>query len=233
MQLKILSWNIWYNGDLEKVNEFLENFNADIIGLQEVMRVDSDVKLSKRLKEELGYKYVYAPAFQIPINGVQTEVGNAIFSKYPIISHTIHNLSEKDNRIAVQVDIQIRDKILHVFSTHLIHTHQQPSELQELQASNLVKVLTPEKTVLMGDFNALPDSNAIKIISNVLQNTDTNLLPTWSVYPYGCKDKTCVPGGIKYKLDNIFTSKDLQTSLFKVEESKASDHLPISVVVEI
>lgn len=234
MKLKILSWNIWYNGDLEKVNEFLENFNADIIGLQEVMMVDNKVKLSKRLMEELGYKYVFAPAFQIPINGIPTNVGNAILSKYPIISHTVHNLSEhKNNRVAVQSDIQIDDKILHVFSTHLIHTHQQPSELQDLQATNLVKVLTPEKTILMGDFNALPDSNAIKIISNVLINTDANLLPTWSVYPYGCKDKTCVPSGIKYKLDNIFVSNDLQTSLFKVEESKASDHLPISVIIEV
>lgn len=233
MQLKILSWNIWYNGDLDKVNEFLENFNADIIGLQEVMRVDSDVKLSKRLKEELGYKYVYAPAVQIPIHGVQTEVGNAIFSKYPIISHTVHNLSEKDNRIAIQADIQIKDKILHVFSVHIIHTHQQKSELQDLQATNLVKVLPTENTILMGDFNSLPQSSPIKIINNVLRNTDSNLLPSWSVYPYGCKDKTCVPGGIKYKLDNIFTSKDLQTSLFKVEESKASDHLPISVLIEV
>lgn len=233
MQLKILSWNIWYSGDLEKVNEFLENFNADIFGLQEVMRVNGEIKLSKYLKEESGYKYVYAPAFKIPINGVQTEVGNAIFSKYPILSHIVHNLSEKDNRIAVQSDIQVRDKILHVFSTHLIHTHQQKSELQDLQATNLIKVLLSENTILMGDFNSLPQSNPIKIVSNVLRNTDTKSLPSWSVYPYGCKDKTCVPSEIKFKLDYIFTSKDLKTSSFKVEDSKASDHLPISVLVNL
>lgn len=69
MSLKILSWNIWFHGDLEKVNEFLENFKADILGLQEVMMIDKKVQISKRLTKELGYKYVYAPAFRYPING--------------------------------------------------------------------------------------------------------------------------------------------------------------------
>lgn len=231
MSLKILSWNIWFYGDLEKVDKFLENFNADILGLQEVMMVDKKVQISKRLTEKLGYKYVYTPAFQYPINGIPTDIGNAIFSKYPIISNQIHNLSENENRVAVQVDVNVGDKILHVFNTHLFHTHQQPSQLQDLQAANLIKVLTPRKTVLMGDFNALPESNAIKIISKVLKNTDTNSLPTWSVYPEGCEK--CLPKEIMYKLDNIFTSQDIKSSSFKVEKSQASDHLPISVVIEV
>ena len=270
MSLKILSWNIWFHADLKKVNDFLENFNGDILGLQEVTMVDKKVQVSKRLTDELGYKYVYAPAFQFPLNGVPTNIGNAIYSKYPIIESYIHNLSENENRIAVQADVQIGSKTLHVFNTHLLHTHQQPSELQDLQAANLAKVLypsyaglqhiglskqlrgvhpeqfnlkgytransfasgiSPRKTVLMGDFNALPQSNVIRIISKVLKNTDPNSLPTWSVYPEGCGK--CSPKGIIYKLDNIFTSQDIKGSAFKVEKSQASDHLPISAVVEL
>lgn len=231
MQLKILSWNIWFLGDLVKVNKFLKDFNADIIGLQEVMMVDNKIQISKSLMEELGYKYIFATAFQYPINGIPTNIGNAILSKYPILGNKVYNLSENENRIAIQADIQIGNNTLYVFNTHLFHTHQKPSELQDLQATNLVKVLTTKKTVLMGDFNALPESNAIKIISKVLKNTDTNYLPTWSVYPEGCEG--CLPKGIIYKLDNIFTSQDLKNSTFKVEKSQASDHLPISVVIEI
>ncbi|OGK32616.1 hypothetical protein A3F57_03390 [Candidatus Roizmanbacteria bacterium RIFCSPHIGHO2_12_FULL_36_11] len=231
MRLKILSWNIWYHGDLAKINEFLERFNADILGLQEVMMVDKKIQLSEHITDKLGYKYIYAPAFQIPINGLTTDVGNAIFTKNPILNRKIHNLSETDNRIAIQADVQMGNETLHIFNTHLLHTHQQPSEIQDLQASNLVKVLASNNTVLMGDFNALPESKAIRIINKAVKNTDAKSLPTWSVYPDGCK--VCSPKGIIYKLDNIFVSKDIRSSSFKVKESRASDHLPISVVIEV
>lgn len=235
-KLKILSWNIWFYGDLVKVNEFLEKSNADILGLQEVMMADKKIQLSKRLTGELGYKYIYSPAFQYPINGVNTDIGNAIFSRYPIVSNRIHNLSDKDNRIAVQADVKVGNKILHIFSTHLYHVHldkedRQRTELQKLQAENLIKVIPEEDSILMGDFNCLPQSEAIKVINNKLKNTDTDLLPTWSVYPEGCK--VCSPNGIKYKFDNIFISNNLKSSNYKVEDSKASDHLPISVKIEI
>lgn len=231
MQLKVLSWNIWFSGDLKKVNEFLENSDADIIGLQEVMMIDHKMQLSPLLTTELGYKYVYATTFQYPIKGVLTDIGNVILSKYPIISSKVHNLSEKENRVAVQADVKVENSVIHVFCTHLIHTHQKPSEIQDLQATNLVKVVSPEKTVVMGDFNCLPDSNAIKIVAQSLKNTDIHSHPTWSVYPQGCEG--CLPKGVIYKLDNIFVSRDIISSSFKVEKSLASDHLPISAVIEV
>lgn len=231
MFLKIFSWNIWYHGNMEKVNNFLEKSGADIIGLQEVMQLDKTIQLSKRLKTELNYKYVYAPVFQIQKNGQTIDVGNAIFSKYPIVSNKIHNLSKTDNRVAIETNIQISDKILHVFNTHLLHTHQQVSKTQDLQAENLIKVLKAKTTILMGDFNALPKSNTIRKISSVLKNADPDLRPTWSVYPEGCED--CTPQRVIYKLDNIFTSRDLRAYSYQVEKSEASDHLPISAVIEI
>ncbi len=63
--LKILSWNIWHNGNLEQANDFLKNANANIIGLQEAMRKDGKIQLTDKLFKELGYRYVYAPAFQV------------------------------------------------------------------------------------------------------------------------------------------------------------------------
>ena len=83
----------------------------------------------------------------------------------------------------------------------------------------------------MGDFNATPESPVIKSIQKVLVDSDPSSTPTWSVYPEGCR--ICNPQKLDTCLDYIFTSIDLKTSSFKVEESKASDHLPISVVVEI
>ena len=55
--------------------------------------------------------------------------------------------------------------------------------------------------------------------------------PTWSVYKMGCQ--VCLIDEVKYKLDYIFTSKNLKTESFEVYESKGSDHLPISTIVEL
>ncbi|HWY80081.1 MAG TPA: endonuclease/exonuclease/phosphatase family protein [Candidatus Sulfotelmatobacter sp.] len=229
MSLKILSWNIWFDSNLNNVNTFLENINADIIGLQEVMRKDNKIQLSDSLFKE--YQFVYAPAFQITKNGKTVDVGNAILSRYPILEYKIHNLSQTDNRIAIEATIKVNNKILQVVCTHLVHTHQQASQIQDIQAENLVKILSETNSILVGDFNALPESNAVKTISKILRNTDSKLLPTWSVYPEGCN--SCLPLKIIYKLDNIFVSKNLKTSSYQVEASDASDHLPISIIIEI
>ena len=83
----------------------------------------------------------------------------------------------------------------------------------------------------MGDFNATPESETIRKMSEVLVDTDPTSAPTWSVYPAGCL--VCNPQAIDTRLDYIFTTPDIKTSSFKVEQSKGSDHLPISVIAEI
>ena len=229
MKIKVLSWNIWIQGDFAKISFFLKEASADIIGLQEVKDDDPERDVIGYL-QNLGYEYVFAPVKHVWKEKIYND-GPAIFSKYPIKNNKKYILSEEDRRGAARADIQINDKQLHVFNTHLVHTHQQPSAIQDKQAENLVKLVPQEKSILMGDFNALPDSNAVKIVNKAFINTDPDLLPTWGIYPEGCL--ACNPKGVNYKLDFIFTSKDLKTKDYKVEESKASDHLPISVLVEL
>lgn len=60
MQLKILSWNIWNDGDFAQISAFLKKFDADIIGLQEVMLDDPTRDVIGYLKK-LDYEYVCAP----------------------------------------------------------------------------------------------------------------------------------------------------------------------------
>jgi endonuclease/exonuclease/phosphatase family metal-dependent hydrolase len=233
MEVKILSWNIWIEGRFSEVCDFLKSSDADIIGLQEVESHKSDRDIIVFL-EGLGYKHAFAPIEKmIERQGKVTRWndGPAIFSKYDILKSETFVLSEQDPRGAVRADIQVGNSVLHVFSTHLLHTHQQPSATQELQAENLIKLLTAERTILMGDFNATPESAIIQKAETVLINTDPSNTPTWSVYPEGCL--VCKPQAIDTRLDYIFTTPDLKTSSFKVEGSKASDHLPISVIVEV
>lgn len=120
-------------------------------------------------------------------------VGNAIFSKYPIVQTKAIPLAPVEDfsgriqsRNAVRADIQIGDEVLHVFSTHLLHTHQQPTPVQDLQVETLIKNLPANRTIVMGDFNATPESPVIQKMRAVLNDLDPSSAPTWCLYPEGC-----------------------------------------------
>ena len=241
MKLKILSWNIWCGTYLDEVIKFLKTADADIIALQEVVE-DERGNLVEIIAKELGYEYVHAIGMNMPVRFLPKykkddektiKFGTAILSKYKIVDNKIYELVDENKRLVIGADIKIGNETLHIFSIHLKHTHQKPSEIQDVETENLLKLLPEKNTVVMGDFNALPESSVIKKMSQVLKNAGENFItPTWSVFKDGC---TCVTkdGEIIYQLDYIFTSKDIKTNSFKVYESKASDHLPISAMIEI
>lgn len=228
--MKIVSWNIWGAKYLDRVVEFLKKAKADVIGLQEVLQ-EGHGNTAAYLAKLLDYDHVYSPALSYQEGNNDITIGNAVLSKDKIVANKIHHLSRQQDRIAVEAQIKTGNEFVNIFSTHLFHTCQKPSRIQEEQAKNLVRITNGRSSVLMGDFNALPESETIKIVSQHLINTDKNLLPTWSVYPEGCP--ICKPEGVKYKLDYMFISKDLKVKSFEVGTSKASDHLPISVIINV
>src|SRR3989338_352825 len=166
MRLKILSWNIWVDGKFDQIAGFLKTANADIIGLQEAQTDDPELNVVGFLNG-LGYKHVFAPVQKF-WGEKNWHDGPAIISKYDIVSSKIYMLSETKPRTAVRADIKIGDKILHVFSTHLVHTHQQESELQNGQTENLIKLLPYDRTIVVGDFNAIPGSATIEAMAKVM-----------------------------------------------------------------
>lgn len=229
MQVKILSWNIWIDSYFEQVKEFIKNSDAGIIGLQEMREDDPEREVVEYLNS-LGYQHVFAPIAKTWGGKVWND-GPAVFSKYEIVSSKKYVLSEEDSRAAAQADIKIGERLLHVFSTHLTHTHQQDSVTQLRQVEELLNYIPTEQSILMGDFNAIPQSRTIQKVKEKLIDTDSKDQPTWSVYPEGCI--TCNPQEIDTRLDYIFTTKDINTHSYKVEESKGSDHLPISVIADL
>ena len=229
MRIKILSWNIWCDCDFAKVAEFLAASKADIIGLQEIVPGDRNRDIVSFLSK-LGYEYAVAPIGATFSDGRMITSG--IFSKYPIYKSETHLLSEESPRQAIEVEIKVDKVMLTVFSFHLKHTHQQESPLQNLQAENLIKVLPEEKVIVMGDFNATPNMKPIKCMREVLVDTNPASGPTLDAALFDCKE--CDPKAIAdTRLDYIFASKDLTTHSPKVENSHGSDHLPISVVLEL
>ena len=228
MKVKVLSWNIWVDGHFDEITHFIKNSNADIICLQEVKDNDSERDIIGFL-EKLGYDYAFASTLQT-WDGKKYKHGPAVFSKFTIKNSRTYMLSEENVRVAVRADINIGNQILHVFSTHLMHTHQKSSEEQEEQARNLIKLIPNKRSILTGDFNATPESEAIKLLNSVFMDTDKTSSPTWSVYKAGCE--LCNLDKITIRLDYIFTTKDITSSFFEVGQSRGSDHLPVSTIIE-
>ncbi|MBP6931323.1 MAG: endonuclease/exonuclease/phosphatase family protein [Candidatus Pacebacteria bacterium] len=241
MKLKILSWNIWCGTHLDEVIAFLKTADADIIGLQEVC-VDGRGNIGELIAKELGYNYAHAAEMDIPVRFIDPncapddprtmKFGPAILTRHKIIKSEVIKLTEEGRKLIIKSDIEIGSEVVHVFSIHLNHTHQTHSELQDAQVESLINIASEEKTIVMGDFNSLPGSSVIKKMNESLKDAEQgSTTPTWSVYKYGCQ--ICLIDSVIHKLDYIFTSKDVRTDSFIVHESKGSDHLPLSAIIEI
>lgn len=233
MTVKVVSWNIWFGKHYHDIIKHLKRAEADIIGLQEVIQdLDGKHNTAENIAKELGYHWKYQETTQVELEGKTVSWGNAVLSKYPITNTHLHELPEGENKkTALETTIDIDGKTLKVVSTHLLHTHQQPSELQDKQAQKVVEIMPSEKAIVMGDFNATPESNAIKIVSESLHNTDTQLDPTAFMYIDGCT--VCKIDEATLRLDYIFATKDLIVHSFETDYSKGSDHLPIATTFEL
>lgn len=245
MKIKIMSWNIWHGKHLNEIKEHIKDSNPDIIGLQEVIEMDKNGEkwnVAEEIAKELGYEWTYFKAFTSDKSNPIYDQGNAILSKYKIEKSTCYFLSglelykqtaESEPRIAIDAHISFGEKMIHIITTHLAYSFQfQQSEIRDLQMSNLLKTIHTNNTILMGDFNSSIENEVIKKISAVIQNADSNPTdPTWTVYPFDYHGH--VENELKHRLDNIFVSKDITVQKFEVENSKGSDHLPVSAIIEI
>jgi endonuclease/exonuclease/phosphatase family metal-dependent hydrolase len=228
MLLKVLSWNIWVECHFEELTKYLTNADADIVALQEVKAADPERDVLKFLASR-GYQS--AVALKQYWEAKDFFFGPAIFSKFPIESSEVFVLSEEHKRFAVRADIRTGEELLHVFSVHLKHDHQQNTDIQYLQAQTLLDYAPAEHSIVAGDFNATPESRVVQLMQGKFANTDPSNASTWSMYPEGCDE--CSPQHVDTRLDYIFASADLKTSDPQVHQSPASDHLPISVMVSL
>lgn len=228
-----MSWNIWSGKYLDKVIQTIKAENPDVIGLQEV-RVEGGQNIAQVIGDELGYIVTYCKSFTTDRHPTVYDLGNAILSKFPVTSSQCHILSGLDKyeksavtepRTLVEVRFETNDTHYTILNTHLGFAEKfGESEVKNYQIEKLLPLLSRENTILMGDFNSLPDSSVIKNVSEVLVNTDTHpSLPTIT----DMKD----PEKTKYRIDYIFTSSNLHPKNFSITPTEASDHCFLTVEI--
>ncbi len=228
--MKILQWNIWYKEDINNIAKELKRIDADIVCIQELSFVGND-KNSIDVLSQI-YPYVYYEIADTFLDG--RSQCNAILSKYPFIEKSKVFVQEpgidkndysKEGRIYLEVSINYNNKIYNIGTTHLSYTHRfEETELKNLEVAKLINTIKDKNNyIFTGDLNTIRTSKYINKISKYYTNNDTE--NTWTTKPFSYNGFEA--NELDYKLDYVFTSKDINVQSVKVIDTEYSDHLPI------
>lgn len=234
--LKIISFNIKSGKEgIDKIKDYLEQKNADIIFIQ----------------EENG---------QLKLNNLEGEYSLPVirlYSKYKVVSrkNLFENLSDGDiTSQCEQIDLEIKGKTYRIFNVHLqsfgvvksMVKLNGSSEEDEQKVKNIVKKLiptfkshqeqvkiiresidnSPYPVIVAGDFNAVPNSYEYYKTSEGLKD---------AFYEVGRGSGTSFHD-YKYplRIDYIFTSESIKPVSYKVDRSvNLSDHFPVIATFKI
>lgn len=219
-RLRVLSWNIWWRfGPWEArrpaIAATLGSLDADVICLQEVWD-DGDVCFAEELAKGLGFHHVYGS--QLDLDGVR--FGNAVLSRWPISGSEVLPLPADDDvqesRTCVRADIEGPRGALQVFSTHLNWRFDQSATRQQ-QVRSICDFVDASKPpagrdfppVLCGDFNAVPDSEEIRMLTGRAAVPVAKLVfqDAWEM-ARGVSESSAA--GITWSNDNPYAAADLE-----------------------
>jgi len=229
LPLRVLDYNL-HNGfntdgllDLETLAQVIEGQNADIVGLQEVSRgwvihgsADTLLWLSRRLQ----MPYVYGPT-------MGSLWGNAILSRYPILSAAEYELPPRDllllrGFILIEVDVG-NGETLRVIDIHYHHVGED-SDIRVEHSQALLPHCREERTVVMGDFNAALEDPEIVMLGQAGLRDVCTLAGISPCFTASSVDPS-------KKIDYIWLSPDLNASDVDVLRSNASDHFPVVATI--
>jgi endonuclease/exonuclease/phosphatase family metal-dependent hydrolase len=183
-RLKIATLNIWNKSGpwplrLELIRKELETLAPDILGLQEVLRMEltpglehtTESDQATEIADGFGYRIAYAAAMRYG-NGLS--FGNALLSRHPILESRAIALPGADSgeaRALLYALTRTPAGVLPVFVTHLNwKLHHGSIRLAQVRfiAEQIFELCPIDEArlppVLMGDFNAAPECDEIRYL---------------------------------------------------------------------
>lgn len=235
IRIRVLSYNIHHAEgvdrklDLDRIATVIRSVNPDIVALQEVDQkatrsesVDQPAKLARLTKMNVAF------GANIPLQG--GHYGNAVLTKFPIVKHENHRLPNVDNgeqRGVIVADIRISEarQPLVLFATHLDH---RGDDRERIASAKVINQLADKRgnlpMLLAGDLNAVVDSQTLNELLTGWTQTNDKPMPTIPVTKP------------TRQIDFVLCRPRNQWKIIEVkvlEESVASDHRPILVVMEL
>lgn len=251
MILKILCLNLFEGGIFwNNIEKFIKRENFDILCLQEVYNGDSKqppnfqslTRLQKLLPK---FYFYYSPEmYEIWPEG-KGDLGNAIFSRFPIIKQNtvfLHRQYQKFKRLQhgsgfshypknmVHATVKISDIELNIFNLHGIWGLSGEDTKERLEMSRMIieEIKGKENIVLAGDFNLSPDTKTITNIEKQLTNVFKGELTS----TFNMKHKTNL-GYATAVVDMFFVGPNLKVVTKSSPSDDLSDHKPLLVTIEV
>lgn len=217
----------------------LERRDPDVIALQEVDRTfdarsdfDDQIKL---LAERLEMDYRFGANL---IREATAESGGSLrrygiatlySCDYPLVDAQHYLLPKIDyeerfseRRGLLETVIDVDGGCLAVYNTHLALTEEQ----RILQVRRLLELADrrPEPQVLLGDFNARPDSQPVALLADRYELASEDPGDPEPSFPAGTPDR---------RIDHVFVTPNIRVRRVTVLPTAASDHLPVESVIEL
>lgn len=227
--VRVMDYNL-HNGfstdgrlDMEALARVIEESGAEVVGLQEVSRgwlIWGGLDMLSWLSQRLEMGYVSGPT-------ADAQWGNALLSRYPIVESRTRSLPTEElliRRGMIQAQIDIGRGQLMVINTHFAHTAASAPE-RALQAQALLASWRGAgSTVVMGDMNATPDSEAMGyfleagFVNVAAESCPTPVLTSPAEAP-------------TRQIDYIWASPDLGFGDCAIAATTASDHRPVAATI--
>ena len=236
VDLTIVSYNIHHGEGMDelysaiRIARTLEQYKPDLIALQEVdmgtNRTEGDFQLDI-IANHLGMFHVFGKT----IDYLGGEYGNAILSKYPIISTQNTDISPditSERRGLLRATIDIGFRTLKFYSTHFGIMDEE----QAYHSKRLGKVfklsMNKEPVIFCGDLNAEPYSVQLTPLMNQFVDIGTRFRTTANTYPTPLMTR---------RIDYILINDQVEPFYYSVPVDTlsviASDHLPVVAKVRI
>jgi endonuclease/exonuclease/phosphatase family metal-dependent hydrolase len=234
--VRVMTYNL-HNGidtsgkmSIDEQVEIIKASGADIINLQEVSRgwsINGQFDMLFYLQDKLKTPYVlFMPT-------ADAQWGIAILSYFPITAYQFVELSAPPlvmGRGFIWVDIDLGSKNISLINAHLHHlTDQDATKWRIIEVNEIIEFEDKHPAdLVVGDMNASPGSEEMNIfiesgLIDAQKEAGSGEGLTWI---YGNYIKPT-------RLDYIYGNKDVIFSNLVVHESSASDHLSVTVDVQL
>lgn len=226
--LRVVTWNISFSRKIDEAIETLREVeqlkDADILLLQEM-----DAEGVEQIAKALKYDYVYYPASIHRRHG--KEFGEAILSKWPILSHAKIVLPNSvpvinQTRIVVKANIIVDGLEIAVFNTHL-ETVWMLQMWGDTQVDYLAEIVGMEdgSLILGGDFNTW-SKRSIATLEERFGAMGLKRVSAGTGY-------TFVYRGWMFIMDHIFTRVTSEYEAGVWHGTNVSDHYPVWAILKL
>ena len=202
-----------------RIAEVIGCLHSDILATQEMLYSHAE-----EISHRIGVPFIFGTARQ----HAEQPYGNAVFTKFPVISQETYDLSvsRREPRQCMRVSLRLAHEIeLHLFALHLgtSYGERRVQGRQLLSPGVLASDQFQKSRIVTGDFNEWTRGLTTRLLSEHLQSADIQM---------HLKRGTTYPGFAPFMhLDHIYYDRDFQLHDMRLYRTKlsllASDHLPL------